>query len=151
MHHTCLHISSRDYLKADKGTEIINHNVTNMTIDRQRWAKHVPELYAVNKNRFSLLDNGYGYRGIRQVPVTTRTTTVLEPFQAVISTRFAQGYKKRPDDTERPPSGGRFQYLHRSPASRRRRRKGNPVPGYNWATLFLEGINTETWPSRLGE
>jgi hypothetical protein len=25
--------------------------------------------------------------------------------------------------------GGRFEYLHRSPASRRRRRKGNPVPG----------------------
>jgi hypothetical protein len=25
--------------------------------------------------------------------------------------------------------GGGLQYLHRSPASRRRRRKGNPVPG----------------------
>jgi hypothetical protein len=23
--------------------------------------------------------------------------------------------------------------------------------GYNWATLFLEDINTGTWPSRLGE
>jgi hypothetical protein len=27
------------------------------------------------------------------------------------------------------PCGGRFEYLNRSPASRRRRRKGNPVPG----------------------
>jgi hypothetical protein len=23
--------------------------------------------------------------------------------------------------------------------------------GYNWAILFLEDINTGTWPSRLGE
>jgi hypothetical protein len=23
--------------------------------------------------------------------------------------------------------------------------------GYNWVTLFLVVINTETWPSRLGE
>jgi hypothetical protein len=39
-----------------------------------------------------------------------------------------------------------------SPASRKRRQKGNPVPGgYNWATLFLGDINTGTWPSRLGE
>jgi hypothetical protein len=27
------------------------------------------------------------------------------------------------------PCGGRLEYLHRSPATRRRRRKGNPVPG----------------------
>jgi hypothetical protein len=33
--------------------------------------------------------------------------------------------------------GGGFEYLHRNPASRRRRRKGNPVPvSYKWATLF---------------
>jgi hypothetical protein len=50
------------------------------------------------------------------------------------------------------PPGGGVEYLHRSPASRRRRRKGNPVSGgYNWATLFLRNINTGTWPSRLGE
>jgi hypothetical protein len=28
-----------------------------------------------------------------------------------------------------PPCGGGLEYLHRSPASRIRRRKGNPVPG----------------------
>jgi hypothetical protein len=25
------------------------------------------------------------------------------------------------------------------------------VRGYNWVTLFLGDINTEIWPSRLGE
>jgi hypothetical protein len=35
------------------------------------------------------------------------------------------------------PRGGGFEYLHRSAASRKRRRKGNPVPGYNWVALFL--------------
>jgi hypothetical protein len=44
-----------------------------------------------------------------------------------------------------------FEYLHRSSASRRRRRKGNPVPGYNWAALFLGDVNTGTWPSRFGK
>jgi hypothetical protein len=34
--------------------------------------------------------------------VTTRTATaVLERFKAVISTRFAEGYKRRPDETKR--------------------------------------------------
>jgi hypothetical protein len=37
---------------------------------------------------------------------------------------------------------GEFEYLHHSPASRRRRWKGNPVPG---------DINMGTWPFRLGE
>jgi hypothetical protein len=50
------------------------------------------------------------------------------------------------------PCGGGLEYLHRSPASRKRQRKGYPVPrGYNWATLFLGGINTGIWPSRLRE
>jgi hypothetical protein len=41
--------------------------------------------------------------------------------------------------------GGRLKYPHRSPASRKRRRKGNPVPGgYSWATLFAWDINTGT-------
>jgi hypothetical protein len=44
------------------------------------------------------------------------------------------------------------EYLHRSRASRRRRRKVNPVPrGITWATLFLGDINTGTWLYRLGE
>jgi hypothetical protein len=42
--------------------------------------------------------------------------------------------------------------LHRSAASCKRRRKGNPMLGaYNWATLFQGDINTGTWHSRLGE
>jgi hypothetical protein len=44
------------------------------------------------------------------------------------------------------------EYLHRSPASRRRRRKRNPVPGRcNRANLFLEDINMVPWPSSLRE
>jgi hypothetical protein len=50
------------------------------------------------------------------------------------------------------PCGGGLEYLHRSPVSRKKRRKGNLVPGrYTLATLFLADINTGTWPSRLGE
>jgi hypothetical protein len=49
------------------------------------------------------------------------------------------------------PCGGGFEYLHRSPVSRRRRWKGSPVPaGYNRVTLFQRDINMGTWPSRLG-
>jgi hypothetical protein len=49
------------------------------------------------------------------------------------------------------PCVGGVEYLHRSPASRRRRRKGNPVPGgINWATLFRGDIHTGIWPSRFG-
>jgi hypothetical protein len=44
------------------------------------------------------------------------------------------------------PCGGRIEYLHGSPASRRRRRKWNPGPGVYWAILFLGDINTGTWP-----
>jgi hypothetical protein len=44
------------------------------------------------------------------------------------------------------------EYLHRSPASRRRRRKGNPVPGRRTRpTPFLGDINMGTRPSRLVE
>jgi hypothetical protein len=50
------------------------------------------------------------------------------------------------------PRGGGFEYLHGSPASRRRRRKGDPNAWvFNWATLFLGDVNTGTWPSRLRE
>jgi hypothetical protein len=49
------------------------------------------------------------------------------------------------------PGWRRVRIPARSPASHKRRRKGNPVPrGYNWATLFLGDIHTGTWPSRLG-
>jgi hypothetical protein len=51
----------------------------------------------------------------------------------------------------RSPCGGGLEYLHRIPASRKRRQKGTQCPGYNWATLFLEDINMGTLPSRLRE
>jgi hypothetical protein len=38
------------------------------------------------------------------------------------------------------PRGGRFDYLHHSPASRRRRLKGNPVPGGITGPPFSGGI-----------
>jgi hypothetical protein len=38
------------------------------------------------------------------------------------------------------PLVGRFEYFHRSPASRRRRRKGNPVPGGITGPLCAWGI-----------
>jgi hypothetical protein len=52
----------------------------------------------------------------------------------------------------RTPCGGGFEYLHRSPASRRRRRKGNPVPGgITVPPCYWGDINTGTWPSRFGD
>jgi hypothetical protein len=45
--------------------------------------------------------------------------------------------------------GGGLEYLHRTPASRGDKREPS-ARGYNWATLFLGDINTETWTSRLG-
>jgi hypothetical protein len=47
-------------------------------------------------------------------------------------------------------NGGGFGYLHRIPASRRRRRKWNSVPG-GITGPPCSYINTGTWPSRLGE
>jgi hypothetical protein len=44
------------------------------------------------------------------------------------------------DQTEvRVSCGGRVQYLHRSPASRTRQRKGNPVPGVQLDYPIPEG------------
>jgi hypothetical protein len=42
-----------------------------------------------------LLNNGFSYNGIKHVSGTTFTlTTEAEPFKKVISTRFAEVYKK---------------------------------------------------------
>jgi hypothetical protein len=42
-------------------------------------------------------------------------------------------------------------YFHHSSASRKSRRKGNPVKGgCNWTTLFLGDINTRTWAPGWG-
>jgi hypothetical protein len=43
----------------------------------------------------------------------------------------------------------RTEYLHRSPVSRKRWRKGN-ARRYRWVTILLGDVNTGTWPSRLG-
>jgi hypothetical protein len=46
------------------------------------------------------------------------------------------------------PCGGGFEYLHRSPASSRRRRKWNPVPGIITGPSCSRGDrNTGNWPS----
>jgi hypothetical protein len=48
--------------------------------------------------------------------------------------------------------GDVFEHLHRSPGSRRRRRKGNPVPGgITGSPCSWRDINTGTRSSRLGE
>jgi hypothetical protein len=49
------------------------------------------------------------------------------------------------------PCGGGLECLYHSPASHRRRRKENPVPGGITGSPCDRGhINTETWTSRLG-
>jgi hypothetical protein len=52
-------------------------------------------------------------------------------------------------DSECTPCGGVLEYLHRNPASLRRLRKGNPVPGVQLDQLPLVDINTETSTSGL--
>jgi hypothetical protein len=47
--------------------------------------------------------------------------------------------------------GGVFEYLHRSPASRKRQQKENPVPGVLTGPPYSCGIHARTWPSRFGE
>jgi hypothetical protein len=53
------------------------------------------------------------------VSPATKERAIIEAF----SVRFV------PESRSAIPCGGGVEYLHRSPASRRRRRKGNPVPG----------------------
>jgi hypothetical protein len=55
-----------------------------MTIARQRLAKHVPESYAVNKNRSQLLDNGFGYHGIRSEDNNSTGTLEGRDFYTVL-------------------------------------------------------------------
>jgi hypothetical protein len=49
------------------------HTAKCISNARQRLAKHVPERYAVNKNRHSLLVNGFSYRGTKHVSGTMHT------------------------------------------------------------------------------
>jgi hypothetical protein len=75
--------------------------VTCISSTRQRLVKHVTERYAVNEDKRPLLDNEFSYHGKKHVSGTTHTqTTEAEPFKGVISTRFAECYKRRPEDGE---------------------------------------------------
>jgi hypothetical protein len=60
----------------------------------------------------------------KQVPAATNMHITIELLlETVFSTRFVQsGYKE--DNRGVYPCGGGFEYLHRDPTSRRRRRKG---------------------------
>jgi hypothetical protein len=49
------------------------HTVTSISSARQRLAKPVPQRYAVNKDRRSLLHNGFSYHGTKHVSDTTHT------------------------------------------------------------------------------
>jgi hypothetical protein len=49
------------------------------------------------------------------------------------------------------PYEGGIEYLHRRPARRKRRRKGNPVPGVSLGHPVPRHTNTGTWSSRLEE
>jgi hypothetical protein len=62
----------------------------------------------------------------KHVPATTNThTTIQLLLQTVFSALPVQVVvRKTVGATQLHPYGGRFEYLHRGPASRRRRRKG---------------------------
>jgi hypothetical protein len=64
----------------------------------------------------------------RQPPVTT-IEGMLKRMFSVCSALELYNEDPRPAEVVSTPRGGEFEYLHRSLASRRRRRKGNPVPG----------------------
>jgi hypothetical protein len=68
----------------------------------------------------------------KHVPAATDMHATIEVLlEMVLSTRSVQRSYKEDTWGNRvsDPCGGGIKYLHRSPASRKRRRKGNPVPG----------------------
>jgi hypothetical protein len=84
------------------------HIATCKPIPRQRLGKHIPATNAHAKiERYSLLDNG---------AVCTMFPTVSDPRLYNESLFVARERKTL--------CGGRVEYLHRDPESRRRRRKG---------------------------
>jgi hypothetical protein len=86
--------------------------------------------------------------------VTASTDTHATIEKLLLEAVFSVGYVPMLciEASSTTPREGGLEYLHRSPWSRRKRRKEKPVPGgYNWATLFLGHKNTGIWPSRLGE
>jgi hypothetical protein len=90
----------------------------------------------------------------KYVPAAKNTHAAWLLLETLFSTRSVQrGYKVESwGDPIGSPCGCGVEYLHRSPASRRWWRKGEPsVLVYNRVCLFLGVINTGTLPSRLGE
>jgi hypothetical protein len=67
------------------------------------------------RNRARLIGN------VTMLMIGTKLTAVIT-VRTLINVRVTYTWM-------RSPRGSRFEYLYRSPASRRRRRKGNPVPG----------------------
>jgi hypothetical protein len=67
--------------------------------------------------------------GGKHVSAVKDTNATIE--NAVFYMRSVPGLyeEDQMDREDQVPCGGGVEYLHRSPASRRRRRKGNPVPG----------------------
>jgi hypothetical protein len=96
-------------------------------------------------------DGGYSGAVYRQrlgkhVPVETRKQKIEE---LCFLCGPCQNVNKRGTRLELSsiPCEGGFEYLHRSPASRKRR-KGNPVPEVELGHP-VPGRHTGTWPSRL--
>jgi hypothetical protein len=73
-------------------------------------------------------------------------------FYSVRAMGLSERQLGRPSQLRVVPYGGRVEYLYRSPTSRRRRWKGNPVPGGITRPPCSWGdINTGTWLCRLWE
>jgi hypothetical protein len=136
-------------------------------VARQRLGKHIPA--ATNTRNIKKLVGRIVFCAVRVLSKETVCLCVLSlpgndsvntfPWQRIhititvlldasFSVRYVS-YKMRLTDWQTPCGGG-VEYLHRDPASRRRRRKGIPVPWgtYNCVTLFLVVRNTGTWHSR---
>jgi hypothetical protein len=115
--------------------------VTCIITSRQWLAKHFPAEANERNNRSLLLGNSAENMPRQQ----KRLHFLCDPCRVIIK---GDSQKAR----QNIPYGGGVEYFHRSPSSRRRRRKGNPVPGgYNRVTLYLRDIKAGTWPSRLEE
>jgi hypothetical protein len=81
-----------------------------------------------------------GYRGAllsSLLHVTVYVTRNL--LNALVQIANKMGFKRKKSSSEYPCGGG-LEYLHRSPASRKRLQKGNPLPGGITGPLCSWGI-----------
>jgi hypothetical protein len=87
-----------------------------MSIGRQRLGKHIPAA----TNTLATIENPVSKQ---QIGTHTTIGVLLETMFSVLSVQ--NGYREEFSSEELvPPCGGGVEYLHRDPASRRRRRKG---------------------------